>query len=131
MGGRRAKSLSDIVGGGLSTQRASFTRALNEQNPEALAASSARLLAGSPRIGQVIYYTAKLSDFVKKAAEASRNLNYEERKALARQEWSRVKKKQGLTVDPIINDAVVSSVAKAIGKSSAPSPPKQAEKGGK
>lgn len=128
MGGRRARSLSDIVGGGLSAQRARFTRALNEQNPEALASSSARLLADSPRIGQIIYYTAKLSDFVKRAA--GRDLNYEQRKALTRQEWSRVKKKEGLTVDSIINDAVVSSVAKTIGKRSA-ALPKSVEKGGK
>ena len=131
MGGRRATSISDIVGGGLSTQRASFTRALNEQNPEALVSSSARLLADSPRIGQIIYYAAKLSDFVRKAAEAGKNLNYEERKALARHEWSRIKKQEGLTVDSITNDAVVSTVAKAIRKSSASSPPKHAEKGSK
>jgi hypothetical protein len=114
-----------------ATQRARFTRALNEQNPEAVATSSARLLAGSPRIGQVIYYTAKLSDFVRRTAEAGRNLNYEARKALAKQEWSRVKKQERLSVDHIIDAAVVSSVAKAIGKSSAPPSPKQAEKGGR
>jgi hypothetical protein len=116
LGGRRARSLSEIVGTGLSSQRASFTRALGQENPEAVATSSAKLLAGSGKVAQIIYYTAKLSEFVRKAVEAGKDLNYEQRVELARKEWSRVKKEQNLSDDPIVTNAVVSSVAKAIGK---------------
>ena len=116
MGGRRARSLSEIVGGGLSTQRASFTRALGQENPEGVAVSSAKLVAKSSKMAQIIYYTAKLSDFVRKAVESGKDLTYEQRVELTRKEWSRVKKEQQLADDPIVTNAIVSSVAKAIGK---------------
>jgi hypothetical protein len=35
---------------------------------------------------------------------------------VARKEWSRVKKEQQLGDDPIVTNAIVSSVARAIGK---------------
>jgi hypothetical protein len=116
MGGRRARSLSEIVGTGLSAQRANFTRALGEENPEAVATSSAKLLAGSGKMAQIIYYTAKLSEVVRKAVEAGKDLSYEQREELARREWSRVKKEERVLDDPIVTKAIVSSVAKAIGK---------------
>ena len=116
MGGRRARSLSEIVGTGLSAQRASFTRALGERSPEGVATSSAKLVAKSSKMAQIVYYAAKLSDFVKKALEAGKELGYEERVELARKEWSRVKKEQSIGDDPIVTNAIVSSVARAIGK---------------
>ncbi len=116
MGGRRARSLSDIVGTGLSAQRASFARALSQENPEGVATSSAKLVAKSGRMAEIIYYAAKLSDFVKKATESGRDLNYEQRIELTRKEWSRVKKEQKLADDPVVTNAIVSSVARAIGK---------------
>ncbi len=116
MGGRRARSISEIVGSGLSSQRASFTRALTQEDPEAVASSSARLLAGSGKMAQIIYYTAKLSQFVREAVQSGKDLNYEQRMELARKEWSRVKKEQKLSDDPIVTNAIVSSVAKAIAK---------------
>jgi hypothetical protein len=114
MGGRRARSLSEIVGTGLSAQRASFTRALGQENPEGVAVSSAKLVAKSGKMAQIVYYAAKLSDFVRK--EAGKDLSYEQRVELARKEWSRVKKEQQLGDDPIVTNAIVSSVARAIGK---------------
>lgn len=116
MGGRRARSLSEIVGAGQSAERASFTRALSEQDPEAVATSSAKLLAGSGKMAQIIYYAAKLTGFVRKTVESGKDLSYEDRVELARKEWSRVKKKQNLADDPVVTNAIVSSVAKAIGK---------------
>jgi hypothetical protein len=116
MGGRRARSLSEIVGTGLSAQRASFTRALGQENPEGVAVSSAKLVAKSGKMAQIVYYAAQLSDFVRKAVEAGKDLSYEQRVELARKEWSRVKKEQQLGDDPIVTNAIVSSVARAIGK---------------
>jgi len=43
-------------------------------------------------------------------------LTYEQRVEVARKEWSRVKKEQQLGDDPIVTNAIVSSVARAIGK---------------
>ena len=116
MGGRRARSLSEIVGSGLSSQRASFTRALGQEDPGEVAASSAKLAAKSNKIAQIIYYTAKLSDFVRRTVEEGKDLNYKEREQLARKAWSQLKKEQKLQDDPIVTSAIVSSVAKAIAK---------------
>lgn len=116
MGGRRARSLTEIVGTGLSAQRASFTRAVGQENPEGVVASSAKLIAQSKKIADIVYYASKLADFVKGIAASGQDLNYEQRVELARKEWSRVKKEENLEDDPIITNAIVSSAAKAIAK---------------
>jgi hypothetical protein len=118
MGGRRARSLHEIVGAGLGAQQASFTRAIGQEDPENIAASSARLIAKSDKIADILYYASKLADFVLKEAKAKHDLNYEERIQLARQEWSRLKKAEGLEDDPVATNVIVSAVAKAIGKGS-------------
>jgi hypothetical protein len=51
-----------------------------------------------------------------KASKSKRPLNHEERVQLARKEWSRIKKKEGIKDDPVITDAIVFAAAKAIGE---------------
>jgi len=116
MGGRRAKSLSEILGSGMGARQASFTRAVGKGDPENIAAKSAQLAADSEKISEILYYVSKLADFVVREATSQQELNYEQRQQLARQEWSRVKKEEGIGDDPIVTDAVVTAVAKAIGK---------------
>jgi hypothetical protein len=116
MGGRRAKSLSDIVGTGLSAQQASFTRAVGKKDPESITTSSAKLVAKSEQISDILYYVSKLADFVVKEARSTEGLNYAERELLAKKEWSSLKRKEGLEVARVVDDAIVSAVAKAIGK---------------
>ena len=116
MGGRRASSLGEIVGSGLSAQKASFARAIGHKDPESIATSSARLAAESDKISDILYYASKLADFVLKHAKSKQELDYEERIHLARQVWSRVKRKEGIEDDPIVTNAIVSAAAKAIGK---------------
>ena len=116
MGGRRARSLNEIVGTGLGAQQASFTRAIGQGNPERIATSSAKLVAKSDKIADILYYASKLADFVLKEVKSRRDLNYEERKQLARQEWSRIKKEEGLPNDQVVTSAIIAAVAKAIGK---------------
>src|SRR5438045_1567721 len=102
MGGRRATSLGEILGGGLGPQKASFTKAIRHKDPEGIATSTARLAADSDNVSDILYYAAKLTDFVVKHAKAHRDLDYEERTHLARQEWSRIKKDEGIEDDPIV-----------------------------
>ena len=117
MGGRRARSLSEIVGEKpLKKERASFTQAIREQDPERIAASSAVLAAESGRISQILYYASKLTDFVLKESKSKKDLSHEERLRLARQEWSRIKKAEGIKDDPVVTDAIVFAVAKTIGE---------------
>jgi hypothetical protein len=116
MGGRRAKSLGEILGGGMGAQQANFTRAIGRSDPESIATRSAKLAAESEKISDILYYVSKLADFVLKESKSEQDLNYEQRQQLARREWSRVKKEEGIEDDPVITDAVVTAVAKAIGK---------------
>jgi hypothetical protein len=116
VGGRRARSVSEIVGGGLSAQEGQLTRAIAEENPQGIAVSSAKLLADSKKTTDIFYYISKLTDFVKSVVESGRDLSYEERETLARKEWSRIKREEKLEDDPIVTRAVISAVAKAIAK---------------
>jgi hypothetical protein len=118
MGGRRARSLSEIVGTGLGRQQAIFTRAVGQENPEGIAASSAKLIAESDKISSILYYASKLTDFILKEAKSKEDLNYVEREKLARQEWSRIKKEENIPNDPVVTEAIVSAAAKAIGRGS-------------
>jgi hypothetical protein len=116
MGGRRATSLGEILGSGLGPQQANFTRAVGHKDPEGIATSSAKLIAESDRVSDILYYASKLTDFVLQEAKSKKDLNYEQRLRLARQAWSRVKREEGLKNDPIVTEAIVSAAAKAIGK---------------
>jgi hypothetical protein len=116
MGGRRASSLGEILGSGLGPQKASFTKAVGEQDPEKIATRSAKLAAESDKISDILYYASKLANFVEKHAKGKQELNHEERVQLARREWSRIKKEEGIENDPIVTDAIVSAAAKAMAK---------------
>ena len=116
MGGRRARSLKEIVGSGLSTLSAGFTRAVNQGDPSAVAVSSAKLLAGSKKTAGILFYVGQLTGFIQRMIESGRDLDYEERVSLTRKEWSRIKREKNIDDDPIVTNAVVSAVAKAIAK---------------
>lgn len=116
MGGRRASTLGSIVGTGLGTQQGSFTRALGREDPDSITASSAKLVVESEKISDILYLASKLADFVVKASKTKRTLNHEERVHLARKEWSRIKRKEGIKDDPVVTDAIVFAAAKAIGE---------------
>lgn len=115
MGGRRARSLDEIVGPGLGAQRA-FTRAIGREDAGDIAASSAKLVAQSDRISDILFYASKLVGFLQEAVKSKRDLTYEDREQLARQAWSRVKKEENLPDDPVVTQAIVSAAVKAIGK---------------
>lgn len=116
MGGRRASSLGNIVGTGLSAQQGKFTHAIGQKDPEDITTRSAQLVVESDKISDILYYASKLADFIVKEAKSKRELNHEQRIQLARREWSRIKKKEGLKDDPVITDAIVFAAAKVIGK---------------
>lgn len=116
MGGRRARSLKEIVGGGLSSLSANFTRAVNKGDPDAVAVSSAKLVGGSKKTGSILFYVSQLSDFIRRIVESGRDLDYDERLSLTRKEWSRIKREKNLEDDPVVTNAVVWAVAKAIAK---------------
>ena len=116
MGGRRARSVTEIVGTGLGKQSRQLSKALAEADPAAVATSSARLLASSKKTVDVLYYVARLANFVSKIVESGRDLPHAERVSLARKEWSRIKRAENLPDDPVVTNAVVSAAAHAIAK---------------
>jgi hypothetical protein len=115
VGGRRARSVSEIVGTGLSSER-SFDTALESRNPTALAASSARLVAESDRVTDILFYISKLAGVVRKFIEKDEDLSYDQRQALARREWSRLKQRENLPDDPVATQTIVAAIAKAFGR---------------
>lgn len=116
MGGRRARTLSEIAGPGAAAQKSQVNRALEARDPDRLATSSARLLAEGSKTGDIVYLASKLVDFVTTNSARASALPYVERERLARQAWSRIKSAEGLPDDPIVTEALVSSVAKALGR---------------
>jgi len=116
MGGRRARSLSEVVGTGLAREKQRFEEAVSSHEPQAVAVTSARLVAKSKKAANIIYYASKLSDFIRSVVESGKDLSYSERIRLARRAWSRIKKRENLTDDPIVTQAVVRATAKAIAK---------------
>jgi hypothetical protein len=72
------------------------------------------LFADSDRITDVIYYVSRLADVVRDVVDAGRELTHDEREKLARREWSRIKEKEDLPDDPVVTQAVISGVTKAL-----------------
>ena len=116
MGGRRARSVSEIVGPGNVPLKQKLGRALSAQDPGAVAESTAQLVAAGKKTIDILYYASRLAGFVRSVIDSGRDLTYEERQALAREAWSRIKKQEHLPDDAIVTQALVSAVAGALAK---------------
>jgi hypothetical protein len=116
MGGRRASSISEIVGSGsrLAPLSQRFGRAVAAENPHQVAAAAANLLATGPKSTDILYYAVQLTGFIRRIVESEQDLPYEKREALAREEWSKIKAREGLPDDAITTNAIVSAAARAI-----------------
>lgn len=118
MGGRRASSISQIVGGGsrLAPLGRDLGRALTAKDPDRLAAATANLLSDGPKTTDILYYAAQLTDFIRRAVESRVDLPYEQRESLAREAWSRIKERDGLPDDSVVTQALVTAAARAVGR---------------
>lgn len=118
MGGRRARSIDEIVGTGrrISAHAGHLARALEGGDPGAVVESSAKIVAGSTKVDDILYYASKLIPFIRREVRSEKELTHEKRQKLARKAWSRIKRQEGLEDDPIVTRAIVSAAAKAIGK---------------
>ena len=116
MGGRRAKSVAEVAGPGLTSLSARLGRALDGGRPEDITSSAATLVARGTKTIDIIYYGSKLLEFVEKVVGSRGSLSREERDRLVRQEWSRIKKAEGLPDDPIATDTIVRAAVRALGK---------------
>lgn len=116
MGGRRATSVNEIVGVGNASLKRKLGRALDAQDPQRVAASAAELLAAGDKTIDILYYASRLAGFVRDVIESGKDLTYEQRQALAREAWSRIKQEEHLPDDPIVTHALVAAVAGALAK---------------
>jgi hypothetical protein len=116
MGGRRARSIAEIAGPGLGRLSARLGHAIEEGDPAAITTTAAELIARGSKTTNVIYYGSKLLEFVEKLIKTRGSIEYDERERLVRQEWSRIKRAEGLPDDPIATQAIVTAATRALGK---------------
>jgi hypothetical protein len=116
MGGRRARSIAEIVGAGgrVTAQAGKLSRALAREDAEEVVASSAGMVVHSKRVDDILYYASKLIPFITRNVKGRESLSYEDREKLVREEWSRIKRKEGLRHDAIVTKAIISATVKAI-----------------
>ena len=116
MGGRRARSVSEIVGAGNASLKRKLGKALAQQDPQHVAETTARLVAAGEKTIDILYYASRLASFVRRAVESGEELSYAERETVARREWSRIKREEHLPDDPIATRALVAAVAGALAR---------------
>jgi len=114
MGGRRATSLREVLGAVNPGHASSLGRALRDQNPIAVAEASAKLVASSPKPASILFYAAKLARFVAEKLGEAKELSYSERERLVRQEWSRIKRAEGIPNDPVVTNTLVIAATRAL-----------------
>ena len=116
MGGRRAKSVSEVVGSGNTPLKRKLGRALTAQDPQRVAESAAELVAAGDKTIDILYYASRLAGLVRSVIESGGDLSYAERESLARKAWSRIKRQEHLQDDPIVTSVLVAAVAAALAK---------------
>ena len=116
MGGRRARSISEVVGSGHAPLKRRLGKALTAQDPQRVTETTAKLVAVGEKTIDILYYASRLAGFVRSVVESGKDLDYAEREALARRAWSRIKREDHLPDDPIVTGALVAAVAGALAR---------------
>jgi len=114
MGGRRRRTITEIIGSGVPGIRA-FNNALESgADANAVVERGTRVLEGSGRLTDVLYYLSRLASAVTSAAESSATWTDDERSDFARREWSALKQREQIADDPVTNRAIIDAIAKAL-----------------
>jgi hypothetical protein len=115
MGSRRSYSLSTVVGTSksLSGSKSALTRAIQDENPDAIAASSAKLIAKSDKASDFFFYGMKLRDALRKTAPTAPT-DPQELDQHVRVLWARVKREHGIPDDRAIDKVVIDSAKAAL-----------------
>ena len=108
MGGRRATTISDVLGSDKSYPRLEreLQSALSDQNPHAISSVAAELAARALPQTELDTYLTLLVPFIKKELSRRRKPQEDIRRSV-RREWSQVKKANNVEVRRVVNDAVV------------------------
>lgn len=109
MGGRRAVSISQVLGPARDEQQvARLHQALQSGTAEQIADVSSRLAREALSPTQAAEYLRLFLPFVR--THLKEPLAPDERRKAVRHEWTQIKKNHGLEVRGVINDAVVQAV---------------------
>ena len=111
MGGRRAGSLTNLVGkgGGVSTAKSELSRAVTKENSNAIAEASAKLITKSDVGLEALRYSLKLAPFISRNTKHLAKLSNKEQDEKIRHAWSKVKKDHDLKTSPELDSTVISA----------------------
>lgn len=111
MGGRRAGSLTNLVGKGgkVTSSKRELSRAVAKQDPSAIAQASAKLVTNSDIGLQAIRYSLKLAPFISRNADSLVKLSQKDQEETIRHAWGKVKKDNALATTPELDSTVVSA----------------------
>jgi len=117
MGSRRSYTLSAVVGKdrSLVSAKRALTRAIDADDPGAIATASAQLVAKSDRAADFFYYGLKLLDTVGNLAAQAKTLEASELDKQLRIAWARVKREHGVPDDPAVDRVVLDAAKEALG----------------
>ena len=96
MGGRRGRSIRDIVGLGNRGLKGKLTQAVDEKNPEKIAYYSSELISKSPPEGKSIVVAFEFMNIISKRADELKELQEEERIKEVTRIWTKLKKEKKL-----------------------------------
>ena len=118
MGGRRAGSLTNLVGSGgnVSIAKRRLTRAVTKEDPNAIAIASAQLIADSNVGLEGIRYGLKLAPYITTNASKLARLTVKDRDEKIRQVWSQIKKRENITTTREVDNVVVVAAKEAFSK---------------
>lgn len=116
MGGRRSYKVKHVVGTSRSiiSEKRKLTSALKKKDPKEIAVSSAKLIAKSELSLKNLAMVTKLADFIGTSVAKKEFLSYKERRKLASEAWTKIKKAEKIETTPEVDKIIVTSATKAI-----------------
>lgn len=107
MGGRRATSISDVLGPKKSypSLEKKLHRALSEKDLKGISTAAATLATKSVPLTDLDSYLVHLVPFIRK--QLTKKEPPKDVRRDVRREWARIKKSEGIQVRPVVSNAVV------------------------
>lgn len=116
MGSRRGYDIPLVVGNDrfLNHAKSEVTKAIDKEDSEAIAIKSAELIARSPNTVDFFYYGLKLLDYLTSHEKSAKDLSNEKVDRALRIEWARIKRRDKIPDNPILDKGVIDSAKRAL-----------------
>jgi hypothetical protein len=114
MGGRRSYSINSIIakGPGTSYKKANLTKALKNEDVDAITKSSTALFSNHRDLAKIFILSDQLLKIVQKNYSPQELDTVKQIASVVRNNWAILKAKKEITSDKILDDSVVFSVSK-------------------